>query len=62
MNVEINLYLTEPLDFKSKTIKTSLKSIVKGIQSNILTKNNFFKFYLTKKGNIVKPKEKTDNL
>ena len=44
MNVEINLYLTEPLDFKSKTIKTSLKSIVKGIQSNILTKNNFFKF------------------
>lgn len=62
MNVEINLYLTEPVDFKCKTIKSSLKSIVKGFQTNIISKNNFFKFYLTKKGNIVKPKEKTEKL
>jgi hypothetical protein len=62
MNIEINLYLNEPLDFKSKVIKTSLKSIVNGIHKNIITKNNFFKFYLTKKGNIVKPKEKTKKL
>ena len=60
MNVEINLYLNEPVDFKSKVIKSSLKSIVNGIYKNIITKNNFFKFYLTKKGNIVKPKEKTE--
>ena len=62
MNVEINLYLNEPVDFKCKTIKSSLKSIVKGFQTNIISKNNFFKFYLTKKGNIVKPKEKTEKL
>ena len=62
MNVEINLYLNEPLDFKSKFIKSSLKNIVKGFQSNIMTKNNYFKFYLTKKGNIVKPKEKTEKV
>ena len=62
MNVEINLYLNEPVDFKCKTIKSSLKSIVKGFQTNIISKNNFFKFYLTKKGNIVKPKEKTEIL
>ena len=62
MNVEINLYLNEPVDFKCKTIKSSLKSIVKGFQTNIISKNNFFKFYLTKKGNIIKPKEKTEKL
>jgi hypothetical protein len=60
MNIEINLYLIEPIDFKSKVIKSSLKLIVNGIYKNIITKNNFFKFYLTKKGNIVKPKEKTE--
>ena len=62
MNIEINLYLIEPVDFKSKVIKSSLKLIVNGIYKNIITKNNFFKFYLTKKGNIVKPKEKTEKL
>ena len=62
MNVEINLFLNEPVDFKSKIVKSSLKSIVKGFQTNIISKNNFFKFYLTKKGNIVKPKEKTEKL
>jgi hypothetical protein len=60
MNIEINLYLVQPMDFKSKVIKSSLKLIVNGIYKNIITKNNFFKFYLTKKGNIVKPKEKTE--
>ena len=62
MNIEINLYLNEPSDFKSKTIKTSLKNIIKTISSNVLTKNTYFKFYLTKKGNIVKTKEKTEKL
>ena len=62
MNIEINLYLTEPSDFKSKSIKTSLKNIIKTISSNVLTKNTYFKFYLTKKGNIVKTKEKTEKL
>ena len=51
MNLEINLFLKQEIDFKSTKLKKSLKNIIKEIYSDILTKNEYFKFYLTKNGN-----------
>jgi hypothetical protein len=51
MNLEINLFLTQEIDFKSPKLKKSLKNIIKEIYSDVLTKNEYFKFYLTKNGN-----------
>jgi hypothetical protein len=51
MNLEINLFLTQEIDFKSTKLKKSLKNIIKEIYSDVLTKNGYFKFYLTKNGN-----------
>jgi hypothetical protein len=48
-NLEVNLYVKSPLEFKSKEVKDSVKSIVKSIfKDNILT-NKYFNFSLTKK-------------
>jgi hypothetical protein len=51
MNLEINLFLLEPIDFKDMKLKRKLKNIIKGIYDDVLTKNENFKFYLTKNGN-----------
>ena len=49
MNLEINLYLTQEIDFKSVKLKKYLKNITKEIYSDVFNKNDYFKFYLTKK-------------
>lgn len=49
MNLEINLYLLEELDFKSPILKKSVKGIVSCIHSDIFRKNEYFNFHITKK-------------
>ena len=60
MNLEINLFLKQEIDFKSTKLKKSLKNIIKEIYSDILTRNEYFKFYLTKNGNTKLIKIKTE--
>jgi hypothetical protein len=49
MNLEINLYVKDQeIDFKSKKMHDSLKQMSKKIISQNLTKNEYFKCYLTK--------------
>jgi hypothetical protein len=62
MNLEINLYLTENMDFKSDEIKKSLKNLVKRIYSDVLNNNSHFDFYLTKNGNYREVKVKTEKV
>ena len=49
MNLEINLYLLEDMDFKSTKLKKSIKSIVSCIHSDIFRRNEYFDFHLSKK-------------
>jgi hypothetical protein len=62
MNLEINLYLTENMDFKSNEIKKSLKNLLKRIYSEVLNNNTHFDFYLTKNGNYKEVKIKTEKV
>jgi hypothetical protein len=62
MNLEINLYIIDELDFKDLKLKRKLKEIIKGIYDDILHKNNQFKFYLTKNGNVKPIKVKTEKV
>ena len=62
MNLEINLYLINEIDFKDLKLKIKLKEIIKGIYDDILHKNNQFKFYLTKNGNVKPIKLKTEKV
>jgi hypothetical protein len=48
-NLEINLYTTNELDFKSLEIKESVKNIVQSIYDNNITTNKYFEFSTTKK-------------
>lgn len=48
-NLEINLYTTNELDFKSIQIKDSVKNIVQSIYDNNITTNKYFEFSTTKK-------------
>jgi hypothetical protein len=60
MNLEINLFLNQEIDFKSIKLKRALKKIIKELYVNVLTKNEYFKFYLTKNGNTKVLKVKTE--
>jgi hypothetical protein len=51
MNLEINLFLNDEVDFKSLILKRNLKKLTKDIFSDVFTNNEYFKFYLTKNGN-----------
>jgi hypothetical protein len=51
MNLEINLFLTQEIDFKSLKLKRTLKKLTKDIYSDVFSNNEYFKFYLTKNGN-----------
>ena len=62
MNLEINLYLTQEIDFKSIKLKKYLKNITKEIYSDVFNKNEHFKFYLTKNGNTKTLKVKTEKV
>jgi hypothetical protein len=62
MNLEINLYLTQEIDFKSTKLKKYLKNITKEIYLDVFSKNDNFKFYLTKNGNTKPLKVKTEKV
>lgn len=57
MNIEITLYLKSEIDYKSKKLRDYLKNLIRKLHSNIFNKNEYFKFYLTKKTNLVKKDE-----
>ena len=62
MNLEINLYLIDELDFKDTKLKRKLKTIIKGIYDDVLIKNENFKFSLTKNGNVNPNKVKMEKV
>ena len=62
MNLEINLYLIEEIDFKSTKLKKSLKNLTKELYNEVFNQNNYFKFYLTKNGNTKPLKVKTEKV
>ena len=51
MNLEINLFVLEPMDFKSPKLKKYVKNLIKSVYGDVMNKNKYFKFYLTKNGN-----------
>jgi hypothetical protein len=62
MNLEVNLFLHEPMDFKSPKLKKHVKSLIKSIYGNVFSKNKNFKFYLTKTGNLKPIKQETETI
>jgi hypothetical protein len=48
-NLEVNLFTTSELDFKSNEIKDSVKQIVKNIFRNNIKENKHFEFSISKK-------------
>jgi hypothetical protein len=60
MNLEINLFLKEHMDFKSPKLKKITKNFVKEIYGDVFNKNRYFKFYLTKNGNVKPIKKQTE--
>lgn len=48
-NLEVNLYVKNQMDFKSKEVKDSVKNIVKSIFKDNISNNQYFEFSLTKK-------------
>jgi hypothetical protein len=62
LNLEINLYLKEPMDFKSPQLKKSVKNLIKDVYGEVFSKNKYFKFYLTKNGNVKVIKKQTETV
>jgi hypothetical protein len=54
--------MLKEIDFKSVILKNSLKSLVKNIYYDVLNKNEYFNFYLTKNGNSKLIKVKTEKV
>jgi hypothetical protein len=51
-NLEINLYTTKQVDFKSQEIKDSIKKIVKNVFKNNIDNNKYFEFSPSKKSEV----------
>lgn len=49
LNLEINLFADKEIDFKSNTLKNSIKKIINNIQEHNFCSNKYFDFSLTKK-------------
>ena len=49
MNLEINLFLMNEIDFKSPELKKSIKDIVNSIHNDVFKGNEYFKFHVSKK-------------
>jgi hypothetical protein len=49
LNLEINLFTSQELDFKSNQVKDSVKKIIKSVYDYNMITNNYFDFTLTKK-------------
>lgn len=54
LNLEVNLYTTEEIDFKSHRVKECIKKMVQKINSENFKNNQYFDFTLTKNGNLEK--------
>jgi len=48
-NLEVNLFASEELDFKSENMKKEIKTIIKSIYQNNIEKNKYFDFSKSKK-------------
>ena len=62
MNLEVNLYVKEHMDFKSPKLKKQVKNLIKSVYGDVLSKNKYFKFYLTKIGNQKPVKKETETI
>lgn len=62
MNLEINLFFKESMDFKSPKLKKIIKNLIKEVYGDVFSKNKYFKFYLTKNGNVKTIKKQTESL
>jgi len=63
LNLEINLFIIEKdMDFKSVRLKRVLKKLVTDIYSDVLVRNEYFRFYLTKNGNLKSNKVKIEKV
>jgi type I site-specific restriction endonuclease len=49
MNLEINLFLINEIDFKSPELEKSIKDIVSSIHNDVFKGNEYFKFHVSKK-------------
>lgn len=62
MNLEINLFFKESMDFKSPKLKKIIKNLIREVYGDVFSKNKYFKFYLTKNGNVKTIKKQTESL
>ena len=63
LNLELNLFIIEKdMDFKSVRLKRVLKKLVTDIYSDVLVRNEYFRFYLTKNGNLKSNKVKIEKV
>jgi hypothetical protein len=62
LNLEVNLFLINEMDFKSPRLKKMVKQLVKSIYGDTMSKNKYFKFYLTKNGNAKPIKKETETI
>ena len=63
LNLEINLFIIEKdMDFKSVRLKRVLKKLVTDIYSDVFIRNEYFRFYLTKYGNLKSNKVKIEKV
>jgi hypothetical protein len=62
LNLEVNLFLINEMDFKSPKLKKMVKQLVKSIYGDTMSKNKYFKFYLTKNGNAKPIKKETETI
>ena len=62
LNLEINLFLIQELDFKSTKLKKLVKNLIKSIYGDTMSRNKHFKFYLTKNGNQKPIKKETETI
>lgn len=62
LNLEINLFLINEIDFKSPKLKKLVKGIIKSVYGDVINKNPYFKFYLTKNGNTKPIKKETETI
>jgi hypothetical protein len=54
MNLEINLFAKQEMDFKGSQLKEAIKKIIKEIYRDCIIKNDYFTFSSTKEKSKVK--------
>jgi hypothetical protein len=54
MNLEINLFTIQEMDFKGSQLKDAIKKIIKEIYRDCVIRNEYFTFVSTKEKNIIK--------